>query len=59
MISLHFALVKAEGRELENSVESNMLWVQDLGFEIVPYKRVTRENIIGEVQQFSEKNRRK
>ena len=50
-----FALVKAEGRELENSVESNMLWVQDLGFEIVPYKRVTRENIIGEVQQFSEK----
>ena len=50
-----FALVKAEGRELENSVESNMLWVQDLGFEIVPYKRVTRENIIGEIQQFSEK----
>lgn len=50
-----FALVKAEGRELENSVESNMLWVQDLGFEIVPYKRVTRENIIEEVQQFSEK----
>ena len=37
-----FALVKAEGRELENSVESNMLWVQNLGFEIVPYKRVDR-----------------
>ena len=30
-------LEKAESeRELENSVESNMLWVQDLGFEIVP-----------------------
>ena len=50
-----FALVKAEGRELENSVESNMLWVQNLGFEIVPYKRVDRENIIGEIQNFSEK----
>ena len=50
-----FALVKAEGRELENSVESNMLWVQNLGFEIVPYKRVDRENIMGEIQNFSEK----
>ena len=47
-----FALVKAEGRELENSVESNMLWVQNLG---LPYKRVDRENIMGEIQNFSEK----
>lgn len=36
-------------------MESNMLWVQSLGFEIVPYKRVDRENIMRGIQNFSEK----
>ena len=47
-----FALVKAEGRELENSVESNMLWVQNLGFEIVPYKRETERILWGRFRTF-------
>lgn len=50
---LAFALVEAEGREEENSVEANMLWLQNLGFEIVPYERVDQENILESIRRFS------
>ena len=33
-----------------------MLWVQNLGFEIVPYKRVDRENIMGEDSELCRKD---
>ncbi len=50
-----FSLVSAEGREEENSIEANMLWLADMGFTIVPYVMVDAENIVQEIQSFSEK----
>lgn len=50
-----FALVRAAGREIGNSVEAAMRFVEDLGFSIVPYAHVNRENILEEVQAFSGK----
>ncbi|MDO4978045.1 MAG: NAD-dependent DNA ligase LigA [Eubacteriales bacterium] len=49
-----FSLVSAEGREEENSVEANMLWLQDMGFTIVPYVKVKADNIVEEIQHFSD-----
>ena len=52
-----FGLVSAQGREELNSVEENMLWLEEMGFTIVPYVMVTRENILEEIRIFSEKIR--
>ena len=52
-----FGLVSAQGREEKNSVEENMLWLEEMGFTIVPYVMVTRENILEEIRTFSEKIR--
>ncbi len=52
-----FGLVSAQGREDHNSVEENMLWLEEMGFTIVPYVMVTGENILEEIRIFSEKIR--
>ena len=52
-----FGLVSAQGREEKNSVEENMLWLEEMGFTIVPYVMVTSENILEEIRTFSEKIR--
>ncbi len=48
-----FSLVEAEGADLSNSVEENMLWLQNQGFTIVPYRMVTEENILSVIQEFA------
>lgn len=50
-----FSLVSAEGKDLSNSVETNMNWLASLGFDIVPYKMADRDNIVELVQEFAEK----
>ena len=52
-----FGLVSAQGREDRNSVEENMLWLEGMGFTIVPYVMVTGENILEEIRSFSDKVR--
>ena len=50
-----FSVVSSQGHELSNSVEENMCWIRDvLGFEIVPYVRVSQENIEEEIRRFSD-----
>lgn len=49
-----FALVRAEGVDFENSVENQFLWLQKQGFEVVEYKRVTKETVAEAVKEFSE-----
>lgn len=50
-----FSLVSAQGRDLSNSVEENMLWLESLGFEIVPYRMVDGKTIVDAVAAFAEK----
>ncbi len=50
-----FTLVSAQGKELSNSVEENMLWLSDLGFEIVPYKMVDGGSIEEAIAEFAGK----
>lgn len=47
-----FSLVEAAGVDFGNSREKQMLWLQDQGFDIVEYKAVTAETIIGAVEYF-------
>ena len=53
-----FGLVRAQGREEHNSVEGNMLWLEEMGFTIVPYAMVTADTILEEIHTFSEKVRK-
>ena len=50
-----FTLVSAQGKELSNSVEENMLWLSELGFEIVPYKMVDGDTILDAIAEFAGK----
>ena len=50
-----FTLVSAQGKELSNSVEENMLWLSELGFEIVPYKMVDGDTILDTIAEFAGK----
>ena len=47
-----FTLVEAQGAELGNSVEESQLWLQKMGFTIVPYRMVTEDNIVETIQEF-------
>ena len=40
-----FALVKAEGIDFHNSREDQYKFLSELGFDVVPYRRVTKDNI--------------
>ena len=48
-----FSLVSAQGKELSNSVEENMVWLTELGFDVVPYQAVTGETIADAVADFA------
>lgn len=48
-----FTLVRADGVDFHNSRICQMEWLKSLGFDIVEYKTVTRENIDEAVQYFS------
>ncbi len=47
--------MSAQGKELSNSVEENMLWLSELGFEIVPYKMVDGDTILDAIAEFAGK----
>lgn len=49
-----FSLVNAEGRE-SVSVEEDFKWLDSLGFDVVEYKKVTKETILDEIKWFSDK----
>lgn len=50
-----FSLVSAQGKELSNSVEENMLWLKSQGFDIVPYRMVTADSVEEVIQDFAGK----
>jgi len=47
-----FSLVKADGVDFQNSVETQMLFLKEQGFEIVPYVKVTEDTILGALEDF-------
>lgn len=50
---LAFTLVRAEGETFENSVEQQMLWLRQQGFETVEYRMVTGETLDEAMEYFS------
>ena len=48
-----FALVKAEGVDFENSLEKQYEFLDGLGFNVVPYKRVNADNIADKVAEYA------
>jgi len=48
-----FSFVSANGKEPVNSVEANLKWVASQGFEVVPYRRVSRDTVAEAVKEFS------
>lgn len=50
-----FSLVSAQGHDLSNSVEENMLWLKSLGFDIVPYSMVTAGRVEEVIRDFAGK----
>lgn len=48
-----FSLVKAEGADDENSRAGQFAWLSSLGFEVVEYKKVTKDNVADTVAWFS------
>ena len=48
-----FALVRAEGVEFHNSREQQFIWLSSQGFEVVEYRRVTKESIHAAVESFA------
>lgn len=49
-----FSLVRAEGKDFENARSNQMDWLEELGFDVVERRLVTKENIIDTVQWFSD-----
>ena len=50
-----FALVRADHRDFENSREKQLIWLESLGFEIVPYKKVSGDNVEKTVENLERK----
>ncbi|MCH5343201.1 MAG: NAD-dependent DNA ligase LigA [Acetatifactor sp.] len=50
-----FSLVKAEGVDFHNSKEEQFRFLQEQGFSVVEYKRVTEENIQDVLSEFERK----
>ncbi len=48
-----FALVRADGVEFDNSREKQFLWLSSQGFDVVEYKRVSRETAVEAVKEFA------
>ena len=49
-----FALVSAEGVEFDNSNETKYRWMKEQGFEVVPYKPVTKDTVEETVAWYAE-----
>lgn len=47
-----FSLVKADGVEFHNSVETQIQFLKEQGFEIVPYVKVTEDTILNALEDF-------
>ena len=47
-----FALVKADGIDFHNSREEQYRFLTGLGFDVVPYKRVTKDNIADAISYY-------
>jgi len=47
-----FSLVKAEGVDFHDSVEAQMQFLKEQGFEIVPYVKVTEDTILNALEDF-------
>lgn len=50
-----FSLVQAEGVDFGNSREKQFLFLQEQGFEVVEYRKVTQDTILEEIDYFEEK----
>lgn len=50
-----FSLVQAEGVDFENSREKQFLFLQEQGFDVVEYRKVTQDTILEEIDYFEEK----
>lgn len=50
-----FFLVRAEGKEFDNSREHQFEWLKELGFDVVEYKSVNRKTVAAGVEQFAGK----
>ena len=50
-----FSLVKAEDMDFDNSREKQFLWLKSQGFDVVEYRKVSRETMADAVKGFSEK----
>ncbi|NLZ80805.1 MAG: NAD-dependent DNA ligase LigA [Clostridiales bacterium] len=49
-----FTLVKADGIDFKNSREKQLEWLSAQGFEIVEYKKVTKDNISDVIKDYAE-----
>lgn len=49
-----FSIVKADGIDFINSREKQLLWLMEQGFEIVEYKKVSKENLSDAINEYSE-----
>lgn len=52
-----FMLVKADGVDFENSREKQLEWLKGQGFDVVEYRRVTKETLEAVVADFAERIR--
>ncbi len=50
-----FALVRAENVDFENSRERQLMWLESEGFEVVPYKKVSGNNVEKTVEDLERK----
>lgn len=50
-----FALINAENVDFQNSMENQFKWLENQGFDVVEYKRVTQDNMKETVEYFAEK----
>ncbi len=48
-----FSLVKAEGLDFGNSRERELVWLAGQGFDVVEFKRVSRETVAQTVEEFA------
>lgn len=49
-----FSLVKADGIDFKNSREKQLKWIMKQGFEVVDYKKVTKDNISDTIKDYEE-----
>ncbi len=50
-----FSLVKAEGKDFENSREAQFVFLKEQGFEVVDYRKVTPEKLLEAVADFEKR----